>query len=110
MTVYALAQLSFVDRRAYDRYAARFLPTLKPFGGELLAADEAPETIEGRWSGDKVVLIRFADSASLRAWIDSPDYRKIAVDRRAGAEGPVLLIHGLERPALRTGPEVEREW
>ena len=71
------------------------MPTLKPFGGVLLAADEAPETIEGCWSGDKVVLIRLPDAEAFRGWVASPDYQAIAADRRAGAEGPILLLRGV---------------
>ena len=53
MTVYVVGQLKFTDRTAYERYAARFRGVLKQFGGRLLAADEQPEIIEGRWDRDK---------------------------------------------------------
>jgi uncharacterized protein (DUF1330 family) len=59
MTVYVVGQLRFTDRAAYERYAARFRDVLKQFGGRLLAADEQPEIIEGRWDRDKIVLLSF---------------------------------------------------
>ena len=59
MTVYVVGQLKFTDRAAYERYAARFRGVLKQFGGRLLAADEKPEIIEGRWDRDKIVLSVF---------------------------------------------------
>jgi uncharacterized protein (DUF1330 family) len=46
MTVFALAQLKFKDREAYQRYRDKFMPILMEFGGRLLAADEKPETVE----------------------------------------------------------------
>ena len=95
MTVYALAQLRFTDRAAYDRYRRGFLSTLEPYGGRLLAADEAPFVIEGEWDFEKVVLIAFDGEPDFRGWIESPAYRSIAVDRHAGAWGPVLLVRGL---------------
>jgi uncharacterized protein (DUF1330 family) len=36
----------------------------------------------------------FPDEAAFRAWADSPDYLEISRDRKAGAEGIVLLAHG----------------
>ena len=95
MTVYTLAQLTITNRAAYDRYRERFMETLVPFGGRLLAADEAPELVEGEWSGDKIVLIAFESDRHFRDWAASPEYVRIAADRKAGAHGPVLLVHGI---------------
>jgi uncharacterized protein (DUF1330 family) len=89
---YVVAQLAIHDQARYDRYAAAFFPTLQPFGGRLLAADEAPQVLEGAWPRDKLVLIAFPDAAAAQAWAVSPAYR--AVDRLAGSEAVVLLAEG----------------
>jgi len=99
MTVYVLAQLTFTDRAAYDRYQARFLDVLRPFNGRLLVADEQPQVLEGAWRGDKVVLIAFPDEASFRAWGESPAYQEISKDRKAGAQATVLLLRGVDAVA-----------
>ena len=98
MTAYVFAQLSIHDRARYDRYAAAFFPTLQPFGGRLLAADEAPQVLEGDWDREKLVLIAFPDAAAAKAWAASPAYQAIAVDRLAGSEAVVLLAEGLGGP------------
>lgn len=95
MTVYAVAQLRFTDRTAYDRYQAAFMEVFARYSGTLLAADDAPRAIEGEWTGDKVVLMSFPDEAEFRRWADSPEYQQISVDRRAGADTVVLLVHGI---------------
>lgn len=95
MTVYALAQLTISDREAYGRYQARFMEVMGRFRGRLLAADEAPQVVEGRWDREKVVLMAFPDEAGFREWADSPDYRQIAKDRLAGSDAVVLLIRGV---------------
>ncbi|HEX5262766.1 MAG TPA: DUF1330 domain-containing protein [Phenylobacterium sp.] len=94
MSAYVVAQLSINDRTRYDRYAAAFLPTLKPFGGRLLAADEGPQVMEGAWARDKLVLVAFPDQGAARAWAASPDYHAIAADRLAASEAVVLLVEG----------------
>lgn len=95
MTVYAIAQLKFTDRAAYDRYQARFLDVFGRYSGTLLAADESPQILEGQSDREKVVLMSFPDESSFRAWADSPDYQEISMDRRAGADSLVMLIKGL---------------
>ena len=36
----------------------------------------------------------FPDEAAYRAWADSPEYQDISKDRKAGAQGIVLLAKG----------------
>ncbi|WP_428341666.1 DUF1330 domain-containing protein [Mycobacterium sp.] len=95
MTVYAIAQLRFTDRAAYDRYQRRFMEVFGQYRGTLLAADERPEIVEGRWNRDKVVLMSFPDESEFRSWSESPQYQNISKDREAGADSVVLLVKGL---------------
>jgi uncharacterized protein (DUF1330 family) len=95
VTVYAIAQLKFTDRSAYNRYQAAFMDVFRQYSGTLLAADEAPQVIEGESDLDKVVVMRFLDEQSFREWAESPDYQRISEDRRAGAETVVLLVQAI---------------
>ncbi|GJO40525.1 hypothetical protein NJB1604_11120 [Mycobacterium marinum] len=96
MTVYAIAQLRFTDRPAYDRYQAAFMQVFDRYAGTLLAADESPTVVEGQRDREKVVLMSFPDEASFRDWARSPDYQDIAKDRREGADTVVLLARGVQ--------------
>lgn len=97
MTVYAIAQLSFTDRDAYNRYQARFMDVFRRYKGRLLAADERPAVLEGHWDRDKLVLLSFPDEDSFREWEQSPEYQEIAKDRRAGADTVSILVRGVSR-------------
>jgi uncharacterized protein (DUF1330 family) len=94
MTVYAVVQLKMTDRAAYDRYQARFFEVFRKFQGRLLSADDNPAVVEGRWDGDRLVLMSFPDEPGFRAWADSAEYREISKDRKAGAQAVVLLAQG----------------
>jgi uncharacterized protein (DUF1330 family) len=95
VTVYAIAQLRFIGRAAYDRYQARFMDVFRRHRGTLLTADESPEVVEGHRDRDKVVLMSFPDEAAFRLWSESPEYQEISKDRRVGADTVVLLAKGL---------------
>lgn len=94
---YALAQLSIHDRARYQRYVERFHDVLAPFGGRVLAADESPAVVEGSWDHDKVVLLELPSEEAFWRWARSEAYAEIAADRKAAAEGPVLMVHGPRR-------------
>jgi uncharacterized protein (DUF1330 family) len=95
VTVYAIAQLRFTDRAAYDRYQMRFLDVFRRYRGTLLAADEHPQVVEGNWDREKVVLMSFPDQDEFRSWSESAEYQEISKDRNAGADTVVLLVQGL---------------
>ena len=95
MAVYVIAQLRFTARASYDRYQARFIEVFSKHKGRLLAADERPRVLEGKWDREKVVLMSFPDEAAYREWSESPAYQEISKDRKAGADAVVLLVRGL---------------
>jgi uncharacterized protein (DUF1330 family) len=95
VTVYAIAQLRFTDRAAYDRYQAKFMEVFRRHRGTLLAADESPQVVEGEWDREKVVLMSFPDEAAFYGWARSPEYQEISKDRHAGADTVVVLAKGL---------------
>lgn len=94
MPVYVIAQLRFVDRERYNRYALRFVDVFNQFKGKLLVADESPVLLEGIWPPHKVVIIEFPDEASVKEFRDSPEYQEIATDRKAGADSVILSVRG----------------
>jgi uncharacterized protein (DUF1330 family) len=95
MTVFVVAQLRFINRRAYDRYQKKFMGVFAQFSGRLLASDEHPQVVEGDWHWTKFVILSSPDELSFRAWYDSLEYQEIARDRKAGAEELILLINGM---------------
>lgn len=98
MPVYAIAQLTITDRATYNRYMSRFMPVFSRFKGRVLAADESPAVVEGKWTYQKVVLLSFPDEAAFHEWANSPDYQEIAKDRLAASNAVVLLVKGLPNP------------
>lgn len=98
MTVYVVAQLNFKDRQRYRRYQDRFMSVLERFSGRLLVADEKPILLEGQWPYDKLIVISFADAAAFKNWSESPEYREILEDRKAGADAAVVLVRGVAEP------------
>lgn len=95
MSVFVIASLTFTDKDRYRAYQARFAEVFRQSGGNLLVADEAPLALEGE-PPDKVVVMQFPDRETARRFLESPAYRAIAEDRKAGAAARAVLVRGLE--------------
>ena len=96
MTIYAIAQLTITDSAAYQRYLDEFFDVFSRFEGTLLAADSAPEVVEGDWPHQKVVLMAFPDREGFDAWATSAEYQRISQDRLAGTRSTVLVARGID--------------
>lgn len=94
MTCYLVGRIAIHDRERYGRYAAAFMPVLKQYGGRLLVSEENPEPLEGAWDGRKLVVLAFESRDAALTWANSPEYRKIAVDRDAGSDVIAVLAEG----------------
>ena len=95
MPAYVIAQLKFTDKERYLRYLSRFADVFAGSGGRLLAADEAPELLEGESEVDKVVMMAFDTPEAAKAFLQSPSYQDISRDRAAGAQTTAFLVRGL---------------
>jgi uncharacterized protein (DUF1330 family) len=92
MPTLAVANLRNVEMGpAIVEYLERIDATMAPFGGRFLVHGGPIELLEGRWSGDLIIL-EFPDRESARRWYHSADYQAILPLRTRHAEGDVLLI------------------
>ena len=82
-----VANIRFKDKARYDRYAAAFPDVFVRSAGEMIAADEAPQLLDGNGEAvDKIVVMRFESEDAARGFLQSPEYLRIAQDRDAGAD------------------------
>lgn len=99
MSVYAIGTIEITDREAYAKYEAGFFAALAPFGGEIIAVDDAPVTIEGEEMKGRTVILRFASQEKLHAWYNSDAYQAIAKFRFAAAKARVWSAQAFVPPA-----------
>ena len=76
-------------------YLRRIDETLAPFGGRFVVHGGPRTVLEGEDPGD-VVVIRFPDAATARAWYDSPAYQAILPLRTEHASSTVFLVDGVD--------------
>jgi uncharacterized protein (DUF1330 family) len=92
MPTFAVANLrNVVVGPAIVAYIERIDATLQPFGGRFRVHGGPIELLEGRWSGDLIIL-EFPDRERARAWYRSSAYQAILPLRTEHSDGDVLFI------------------
>ncbi|MBL8968384.1 MAG: DUF1330 domain-containing protein [Spirochaetaceae bacterium] len=95
MSAYFVARLRITNPARYNDYLEGTDDALAGTGGEVIAVDDATVTLEGNAPPGRSVIIRFSDEAALRAWYESPAYRRLKTIRDEAAEGVAIIVHGL---------------
>lgn len=72
---YLIAQLDVPDLDVYfEKYATPTIAQLEAAGAEILVATPNASTLEGEWSGNWTVVIRFPSLEAARNWYESDEY------------------------------------
>ena len=95
MPVYMIVDVDIADPAAYETYKAQVPALIARHGGEYLVRGGAHEIIEGTWSPTRLVLFRFPDRASVKAFIDDPDYAPLKALRQRISRGDIVMVDGI---------------
>ncbi|MEZ5367217.1 MAG: DUF1330 domain-containing protein [Bryobacterales bacterium] len=102
MAAYILATFEITDPETYARYVSDVVPLIAKHGGEILVADRAGETLEGR-PAPVTVILKFPSQEAARAWYDDPAYVPVRQIRFDCTKGASLAL-------LKELPKHRREW
>jgi uncharacterized protein (DUF1330 family) len=99
MSVYVIASYDIVDPKGYEGYVPGVLPLLQKHGAEILVADYAGETLEGKAAGVNVVL-KFASAEAARNWYNDAAYGPVKQIRlNSTKNGTIVLTKQFEMPS-----------
>ena len=95
MAVYLICDVDVGDPAAYEAYKAQVPAFIRRHGGEYLVRGGAHEVLEGDWKPTRLVLFRFPNAASVKAFVDDPEYQPLAALRHRVARTDMVMVEGL---------------
>lgn len=97
MPAYVIAQMTVNDVDMYYDYASKIGPTVAPYGGKILAANDA-DVREGSLRYLRTIVGEFPDLDAARSWYESDAYQAIIDLRVNAADGALFFVSGLTMP------------
>ena len=94
MPAYVIADIDVHDPDTYMEYVAQVQATLDPFGGTFVVRGGDPQTLEGAWQPERIVVIEFPTAEQARGWYESPYYVEIMPIRDRSSTGSLILVQG----------------
>jgi len=91
MSAYIVVEGTVRDKEALGRYGSQAIPSIKQFGGEVLAFGPW-ELISGEGTYHNGMIVRFADRDTALAWYNSPTYQALIDIRNVALDCRIRLV------------------
>jgi uncharacterized protein (DUF1330 family) len=96
VSAFLIAEISVEFPDLYSGYKELVAPTLGAFGGAFVVRGGEVETLEGGWTPERIVVLRFETKALARAWWNSAEYAPAKEIRQAAAATQMIIVEGAD--------------
>lgn len=94
-SAYILANVKVTNPEQYEEYKKLSTIAMQVHGAEVCVRGGKTEVLEGDWSPDRVVLLKFPSVEKARAFNDSVEYSAARQSRLGAAVMRMVLIEGV---------------
>ena len=94
-SAYILANVDVKDPAAYEEYKRLSTIAMKAHGAEVCVRGGATEVLEGDWTPDRVVLLKFPSVEQAKAFNNSVEYSAARAARQGAAVMRMVLVEGV---------------
>jgi uncharacterized protein (DUF1330 family) len=90
-----IANVRVTNPTQYEDYKKFSTLAMQAHGAEVLARGGAVEVLEGDWTPDRIVILKFPSVDKARAFYDSPEYGKARTARDGAAVMRMVVVEAL---------------
>jgi len=82
------------NKQAYVKYVERVRAIVEKYEGRYLARGGKITAVFGGWKPQRIIIIEFPHLAAVKKWLNSAEYKKIAVLRENSAFTKAIVVEG----------------
>jgi uncharacterized protein (DUF1330 family) len=94
-SAYILANISVTNPEQYEEYKKLSSAAMKAHGAEVCVRGGKVEVLEGDWTPDRLVLLKFPSVDAARRFNDSVEYGAARKSRQGAAVMRMVLVEGV---------------
>jgi uncharacterized protein (DUF1330 family) len=95
MPAYIIADVTVTNEAQMVEYRDWSTRAMREFGAEVLVRGGSVEALEGAWRPQRVVVLKFKDRATARAYYDSATYARARQVREGAGQIDMILVDGV---------------
>ena len=94
-SAYIIANVEVTDPVQYEDYKKWSSAAMQAHGAEVCVRGGRVEVLEGDWSPERIVILKFPSVEAARRFNDSPEYGKARAARQGAAVMRMIVVEGL---------------
>ena len=94
MKGYLVLDLSIKDLEGFMQYAKKIPEFIAKHGGRYIVQGVVPETMEGQWAPERLVVLEFPSQEKAREFLADPDAQPLFAVRHKTTDSQLILAEG----------------
>jgi uncharacterized protein (DUF1330 family) len=94
-SAYIIANVSVTNPTQYEEYKKWSSAAMQTHGADVCVRGGPVEVLEGDWTPERLILLKFPSVAAAKAFHASPEYDKARAARQGAAIMRMVLVEGL---------------
>lgn len=94
-SAYIIANVTVINPAQYEDYKKFSSAAMQVHGAEVCVRGGKAQVLEGDWTPERVVVLKFPSLAAARAFYDSPEYGKARAARQGAAVMRMIVVEGV---------------
>ncbi len=95
MSAYIIANVRVTDPTQYEDYKTFSTLAMQAHGAEVCVRGGPSQVLEGDWTPDRLVVLKFPSVEKARAFYDSPEYGRARQARAGAAVMRMVVVEGI---------------
>ncbi|CAN5267585.1 DUF1330 domain-containing protein [soil metagenome] len=96
MKAYLVLDFSVRDVRGFMPYVAAIPTFIARHGGRYVVQGAKPESVEGDWAPQRMVILEFPSRAAAKAFLDDPEAQSLFALRHDTTDSRLVLVDGCD--------------
>ena len=94
-SAYIIANVTVTNPQQYEEYKKWSSAAMQAHGAEVCVRGGKVEVLEGDWSPERLVILRFPTVEAARRFNDSPEYGRARAARQGAAVMRMVVVEGV---------------
>ena len=94
-SAYIIANVTVTNPAQYEEYKKLSSAAMQVYGAEVCARGGKAEVLEGDWTPERVVILKFPTLEAARAFNASPEYGRARAARQGAAVMRMIVVQGV---------------
>ena len=95
MSGYVIANVQVTDPVQYEEYKKWSTAAMKAHNAEVCVRGGQVQVLEGDWSPERIVILKFPTFEAAKAFYDTPEYLKAREARAGAAIMRMVVVEGV---------------